>query len=109
MANFAVDNFIRDIKGRTVGAFHEWLSSDEGINALAKFVETQFESLSKLGAVQRVTNLIIVSSVLQDKGILSAPYNTAPWILFLSCDMKAWAAFENNYFEYYIQCSSILV
>lgn len=104
-----MDNFIAVIKERTVGALHDWLSSEEGIRAITKFVETQFESLQKMGALHRVANLIIVSSVLQAKGVLPAPYAASPWVLFLSCDMKAWAAFENTYFEYYVQCSPILV
>ena len=102
-------DFVSLARQKTVGAMHDWLLSEEGIAALEKFVSTQFATLDKLDAAPRVLNLMIISSHLQQAGVLPVPYNTSPWLLFLSCDNKAWAAFENTYFEYYIQCSSILV
>ena len=100
--------FKSDIVSNAIGIMKTFLLSDEGYTALDKFIETQYDRLEEKGLVYRAYNLIIMLGLLSEHDLLPIEYKYAPWVLWLKCDLREWIRFENQYFEYYIQASSLL-
>lgn len=97
---------ISAIETLSEGEFKDYFNTEEGEAELSDFLKENLADLVEKGDACRFVNILIVGSILQNNCVLSGDVLRS---VAFSKDPMQWAEFENSYFEYYVQCSELLV